>query len=77
MIPNIILNVDSIKMNGGPVKSRSKLNVFGLLWNDEQNKKCRMFITFDNKRMHQNFSKYFKELLKLFGDNSTNTEIGK
>lgn len=70
MIPNFVLDINGTSVDCGPVKSRSKANVFGVLWTDEQNEKCRIFIALDNKGMHQNFSKYFKELLKLCSTDS-------
>lgn len=68
-MPNFVLDINGTSINCGPVKSRSKINVFGMLWKDEQNEKCRIFIAFDNKGMHRNFNKYFKELLKLYSTN--------
>lgn len=85
-MPNFVLDINGANIDCGPVKSRSKVNVFGVLWRDEQNEKCRMFIAFDNKGMHQNFSKYFKELLTLLysidggaaaATAAANTENGK
>lgn len=75
--PNFILDINAASINGGTVKSRSKANVFGVLWNDEQNKKCRIFIAFDNKRGRQNFGKYFEELVKLYGNDGSTIENGK
>lgn len=80
-IPNFVLDINrtSTNIDYGPVKSRSKVNVFGMLWNDEQNEKCRIFIAFDNKGIRHNFGKYFKELLKLHSIAATAaiTENGK
>lgn len=78
-IPNFVLDINGTNIHCRPVKARSKVNVLGVRWSDEQNEKCRLFIAFDNKGMHQNFSKYFKELINLHSTDSraANTAHGK
>lgn len=75
--PNFILDIDTKSINCRPVKSRTKANVFGVLWNDELNKKCQIFVAFENKGVRQKFSEYFEGLLKPYSTDGSTTENGK
>lgn len=77
MMPHFTLEVDTKNSNirVGPVNSHSKANVYGMVWNNA-GKKCRIFIAFESKTMHQKFGKYFRKLLKFF-NLYNNCENGK
>ncbi|XP_031620918.1 uncharacterized protein LOC116339276 [Contarinia nasturtii] len=67
--PHFSIAIDYEKIRSGHVRSYSRQNVYGILWcSDEHDmmKKCRIFIAFEDKAMHQKFSKYFRKLLKFF-----------
>lgn len=70
MMPYFAIDVDYTQIFCGPVESRSKENVYGILWCSELKEKCRIFIAFEERNKHQKFNEYFRKLLKFF-------EIGK
>lgn len=73
MMPYFSLDIDYTKIRCGPVKSRSRENVFGVVWSGEKKKKCRIFIAFESRTDHEKFEKYFsRKLLKFFNNNCEN-----
>lgn len=72
MMPHFSVDIDYSSIRCGPVQSRSRENVFGMVWGCKRNKKSRIFIAFDSKIQLQNFSKYFRKLLKFFNNDCEN-----
>lgn len=62
LTPYFTVDINYANIRCGSVRSRSKLNVYGIVWCIEP-KKCRIFIAFEDETMHQKFDKYFRELL--------------
>lgn len=75
MLPHFTLDIDYANIRCGQVRSHSKANVYGILWSCVE-KKCRIFIAFESKTMHQKFSKYLRKLLEFF-NLYNNCENGK
>lgn len=71
-MPHFSVDIDYSSIRCGPVQSRSRENVFGMVWGCKRNKKSRIFIAFDSKIQLQNFSKYFRKLLKFFNNDCEN-----